>query len=175
MSGEIEPPSGADLLEIDKLFSQYVSGANQTLNVVGDSVEPSGAGSAPIEWLSTAFKTLELNVTLPGLQQQLISEVSLIFPTDIVQTGIAEATFTLDNPFTAGLNVIEITSNATYQDLFLGEIDHVDVSSSPIHADGHSNVTSSQLPFNFNLDPTTIITLLSDGAENKGSSFSSMT
>lgn len=127
LSGEILPPSRNDMLEIDKLFSQYVSGVNQTLNVGGDSVEPSGPGSPAVAWLSTAFKTLELNVTLPGLQQQLIVGASLTFPTDIVQTGIAEATFNLDNPFTAGLNIIEVTANTTYKDLFLGEIDHLDI------------------------------------------------
>lgn len=168
LTGEIIPPSGNDLLEIDKLFSQYVSGLNQTLNVDGDSVEPGGSGSAEVGWLSTAFKTLDLNVTLPGLQATLITAASLTFPTDIVQTGIAQATFTLSNPFTAGLNVIEVMANTTYRDLFLGEIDHVDVSSDPIHADGHSNVTSQELPFKFNLDPTTIITLLTDGAANNG-------
>lgn len=168
LTGEIIPPSGSDLDEIDKLFSQYVSGLNQTLNVDGNYVEPGGEGTAEVEWLSTAFKTLELNVTLPGLQATLITAASLTFPTDIVQTGIAEATFTLSNPFTAGLNVIEVTANTTFRDLFLGEIDHVDVSSDPIHADGHSNVTSQELPFNFNLDPTTIIRLLTDGAADNG-------
>lgn len=162
------PPSGNDAAEIDKLFSQYVSGLNQTLNVDGDSVEPGGPGTAEIGWLSTAFKTLELNVTLPGLQTSLITAVSLTFPTDIVQTGIAEATFTLANPFTAGLNIVEASANATFRDLSLGDIDHVDLSASPIHADGHSNVTSQDLPFQFNLDPTTIITLLTDGASDNG-------
>lgn len=46
-----------------ELFSNYLAGQNQTLSVTGESVDP---GSGTIDWLSTAFKTLTINVTLPG-------------------------------------------------------------------------------------------------------------
>lgn len=46
-----------------QLFSSYLAGQNQTLSVTGESVDP---GSGTISWLSTAFKTLTINVTLPG-------------------------------------------------------------------------------------------------------------
>lgn len=45
----------------------------------------------------------------------------------------------------------------------LGAIENVDLS---FTAPGHQNTFSPELPFHFNLDPTMIITLLLDGAEN---------
>ena len=41
-------------------------------------------------------------------------------------------------------------------------------SSDPVHADGHTNVTSQELPFKFDLDPATIIELLSILAQQSG-------
>jgi hypothetical protein len=61
--GRIVPQSGSDLDTIGSLFSHFLAGDNQTLTVVGDSVNP---GSGNVGWLSTAFKTLNLSVTLPG-------------------------------------------------------------------------------------------------------------
>ena len=53
------------------LFSQFLSGENVTLQTRGDSVQPPGA-SGPVDWLSTAFKTLSLDVILPGEKLQVI-------------------------------------------------------------------------------------------------------
>ena len=100
------------------------------------------------------------------MHPNLISSATLELPTDIAQTGIASASFTLDNPFTASINLLEVTSTVTYQQLTIGTIDHVDLASSPVHANGHSSITSPQLPFKFNLDPLTIIQLLLSGAQN---------
>lgn len=65
LSGRIIPQSGSNLDTIGKLFSGFLAGDNQTLSVVGDSVQPSGSNGA-VSWLSTAFKTLTLSVILPG-------------------------------------------------------------------------------------------------------------
>lgn len=65
LSGRIVPQSGSDLDTIGTLFSNFLAGENQTLSVVGDSVQPTGSGDE-VTWLSTAFKTLTLSVVLPG-------------------------------------------------------------------------------------------------------------
>lgn len=65
LSGRIVPQSGSDLDTIGQLFSGFLAGENQTLSVVGESVQPSGS-NGPVTWLSTAFKTLTLSVILPG-------------------------------------------------------------------------------------------------------------
>ena len=64
LSGRITPKSGGELVSIGKLFSQFLAGQNQTLSVQGVFVQPSG--TAAVGWLSSAFKTLTLQVILPG-------------------------------------------------------------------------------------------------------------
>lgn len=81
-----------------------------------------------------------------------------------MQTKLAQVTFGLANPFTASINLNTVFANATYGSLDIAVIDHVTLSS-PIHADGHSNITSSTLPLEFNTDPATIIALLEDQAK----------
>lgn len=105
-------------------------------------------------------------VNIPGLGNTLISSASLIFPTNIAQSGFAQASFALANPFTASINLLEISASATYGNLTLGKISNVDRSSDPIHADGHANITSPNLPFGMNMDPSSIIEFLTTAAQN---------
>jgi len=65
LTGRMIPQSGNGLAVMGRLFSEYLAADNVTLSVVGDTVQPTGT-SAPVAWLSTAFKTLTLDVTLPG-------------------------------------------------------------------------------------------------------------
>lgn len=99
-------------------------------------------------------------MTIPGIHQNLITSASLTFPINIVDTGVATTSFTLANPFTASINLLKLGATATFHGLTLGTIPSIDASAHPIHADGHSGVTSPGLPLNFNLDPQTIIKLL---------------
>jgi hypothetical protein len=64
LSGRITPKSGDELAAVGKLFTQFLAGQNQTLSVQGNFVQPSG--TAAVGWLSDAFKTLTLQVILPG-------------------------------------------------------------------------------------------------------------
>ncbi len=75
LSGRIVPQSGSDLGSIGELFSVYLAGHNQTLLAKGDTVQPNASG--PVGWLSTAFKTLELEVTLPGQKFDVIQSIQL--------------------------------------------------------------------------------------------------
>ena len=143
------------------LLENFLQGVTSETTIQGSQ------DSTTIASLKLALSEIRLTpVEIPALHQNLISTASLELPTNIVQTGIASASFTLDNPFTASINLLEVTSTVTFQQLTIGKIDHVDLSSSPVHANGHSSVTSPQLPFKFNLDPLTIIQLLSAGAQN---------
>jgi hypothetical protein len=76
LSGRIVPQSGADLSNIGQLFSNFLSGQNSSLVAKGDNVTPPGA-SEPVTWLSEAFQTLELSVTLPGKQFKIIQSIDL--------------------------------------------------------------------------------------------------
>ncbi len=123
--------------------------------------------STSIESLQLAMSKITLSpVNIPGLGNTLISSASLIFPTNIAQSGFAQASFALANPFTASINLLEISASATYGNLTLGKISNVDRSSDPIHADGHANITSPNLPFGMNMDPSSIIEFLTTAAQN---------
>ncbi|KIJ67573.1 hypothetical protein HYDPIDRAFT_180379 [Hydnomerulius pinastri MD-312] len=152
--GSSETAAGQAMLE------NYLQGVDSNTVIMGST------SSTPIESLQSALSQIKLSpVTIPALHQNLIGSASLEFPTDIAQTGIASTSFTLSNPFTASINLLELSATATFQNLTVGTISHVDRSSDPIHADGHSNITSPTLPFSFNLDPMVIIQLISISAQ----------
>lgn len=65
LTGRMVPQSGNALNVMGQLFSEYLAAGNITLNVTGQSVQPTGS-SSPVAWLSDAFSTLTLAVTLPG-------------------------------------------------------------------------------------------------------------
>ncbi|KAJ7072466.1 hypothetical protein C8F01DRAFT_1299136 [Mycena amicta] len=153
-------PQGSSALTAGQaMLENFLQGINSDTVIAGTSA------STPIQSLQQALSEIHLSpVTIPALHQNLLESATIEFPTDIVQTGIAQASFVLSNPFTASLNLLKVGATATYHTLTLGTIDS-DVSSDPIHADGHSSVTSPTLPLKFNLDPLTIIGLLSTLAQ----------
>ncbi|KAI0268735.1 hypothetical protein BC834DRAFT_651204 [Gloeopeniophorella convolvens] len=154
-------PQGDAVPAGQALLQNYLQG------IVSDTTIQGSQSSTAIDSLKVAMSDIHLTpVQVPALHQNLITSASLELPTNIVQTGIASASFVLVNPFTASINLLRVTSTVTFGPLTLGKIDNVDLSSSPVHADGHSSVTSQQLPFEFNLDPLTIIQLLLTGAQN---------
>jgi hypothetical protein len=65
LSGRIIPQSGSNLNTIGQLFTEYLQADNIPLVVKGQSATPTGSNT-PVSWLSAAFKTLSLNVNLPG-------------------------------------------------------------------------------------------------------------
>jgi hypothetical protein len=143
------------------LLENYLQGVTSDTTIQGSQ------GSTAIDSLKVAISDLRLTpVEIPALHQNLISSAALVLPANIVQTGIAYASFTVSNPFTASINILEVTSAVKYEELTIGNIDHADLTTAPVHANGHSNITSPRLPFKFNLDPFTIVQLLLSAAQN---------
>ena len=142
------------------MLENYLQGVDSDLAIQGTD------DTTPIDSLGPALAQIRLDpVTIPALHQNLITGASLTFPTDIVQTGLASTSFTLSNPFTASINILRVAARATYGDIFLGEINNVELS---FHVDGHSNATSESLPFEFNLNPVDIINLLLTRSQQTG-------
>lgn len=138
-----------------QMLENYLQGVQSSTTISG------GDHATDIESLQPALSKIVLTpVNIPPLHQNLITSATLVFPIDIVQTGIANVNFVLSNPFTAAINLLKMDAVAMYESFTLGEIKNVDRTSDPIHADGHSNITSPTLPFNFNLNPVDIINLL---------------
>ena len=137
------------------LLEHYLQGINVDTAIVGDTT------ATNIQSLQSALSQIHLfPVTIPALNQTLIKSVSLTFPKNIAETGIATTSFTLSNPFTASINLLRMSASASFQSINLGSIPDTDISSHPIHVEGHSDVTSPGLPFDFNLEPVAIIELL---------------
>ena len=148
-------PQGGALSAGRALLQNFLQGVDAETTIAGST------GSTDIESLQPALSQISLSpVTIPGIHQNLIKSASLTFPIDIVDTGFATTSFTLANPFTATVNLLKLGATATFHGLTLGTIPNIDASAHPIHADGHSEVTSPGLPLKFNLDPPTIIKLL---------------
>ncbi|KAF5351977.1 hypothetical protein D9756_007389 [Leucocoprinus leucothites] len=141
------------------LLENYLQGINADTAIIGST------SATNIDSLKPALSEIHLSpVTIPALNQTLIKSVSLTFPKNIVDTGVATASFSLSNPFTASINLLRLGASASYQGIHLGSIPNTDISSHPIRAEGHSDVTSPGLPFIFNLDPVAIIGLLRTAA-----------
>ncbi|TDL25981.1 hypothetical protein BD410DRAFT_895443 [Rickenella mellea] len=156
-------PHGGATSAGQTLLQNYIQGVDSSTTIVGST------GSTPIDSLGPALAEIKLSpVNIPAIHQNLITSTSLTFPTDIVKTGVASVTFALSNPFTASINLLKVDATATFHGLTLGTIKNVDLSSSPIHANGHSDITSPTLPFQFNDQPTIVIQLLLLRAQETG-------
>lgn len=144
------------------LLEDFLQGVNVNTVIAGST------SATDIQSLKDALSQIHLSpVTIPALNRTLIKSVSLTFPTNIVDTGIATTSFTLSNPFTASINLLRVSASASFHGITLGTVPNADISSSPVHANGHSDVTSPGLPLKFNLDPVAIVSLLQQAsAEN---------
>jgi hypothetical protein len=144
------------------LLEDFLQGVNV------DTVIAGSTSATNIQSLKDALSQIHLSpVTIPALNRTLIKSVSLTFPTNIVDTGVATTSFTLSNPFTASINLLRVSASASFHGITLGTVPNADMSSNPIHANGHSDVTSPGLPLKFNLDPVAIVSLLQQAsAEN---------
>ncbi|KAH9485291.1 hypothetical protein JR316_0002199 [Psilocybe cubensis] len=148
-------PQGEALEAGQALLQNFIQGIDAVTAIGGST------SSTPIESLQLALSQIHLSpVTIPGLHQNLITSASLTFPIDVVSTGVASTSFSLSNPFTASVNILRLGATATFHGLTLGTIPTTDTSPHPISAPGHGDVSSPVLPFNFNLDPSSIIQLL---------------
>lgn len=153
-------PTGAAVAQGQQLLENYIQGVDSETTIQGST------SSTPIASLQQALSQIKLTpVTIPALHQPLITSATLEFPVNIAQTGIAQASFVLDNPFTASISILELSTTAIYNGLTLGKFENVDVSSNPITAAGHQSITSPLLPLNFNLNPLVIVQLIVETAQ----------
>ena len=155
------PQGAANVAAGQMLLENYVQG------IVSDTVIAGSRDTTPIASLKQALSGIRLNAQIPPLQQLLITEAALVIPKDIAQTSIASATFTLRNPFTASINLLQVLADASYQGIFLGRIDE-NLRNRVITAPGRTTITSYPLPFRFNLDPKNLIRFVSAAAAATG-------
>ncbi|KAF8958995.1 hypothetical protein BGZ46_001857 [Entomortierella lignicola] len=126
--------SDAGLKALGDMFRMALNGGTPNLIVQGKSVTPA---SGPVSWLSSAFSSLTMNVTLPSLGKQ-----------DII-TGITLKTMTLDftgsNPYSVMTSSDDI--EATFHIPFAFPLSITQVAENiNIQLPQGSNVASLQLP-----------------------------
>ncbi len=116
-------PQGSDAASAGRtLLENYIQGVDAETSITGST------DSTSIKSLQMALSEIVLSpVTIPAIHDTLIKSTSLTFPTDIVNTSIARASFILANPFTASINLLTVGATATYRGLTLGTIQDVDV------------------------------------------------
>ena len=109
-------PQGGAVPAGNALLEAFIQGSDSNTVISGFT------GSTPIQSLQSALAQIHLSpVTIPGIKQNLIRSASLTFPTNIVNTGVAATSFTLANPFTASINLIQLSATATFHNLTLGQ------------------------------------------------------
>ncbi|KAF9451269.1 hypothetical protein P691DRAFT_757432 [Macrolepiota fuliginosa MF-IS2] len=156
-------PQGDAVSSGRTLLQDFLQGINVDTAIVGST------SATDIQSLQQALSQIRLSpVTIPALNTTLIKSVSLTFPINIVDTGIATTKVTISNPFTASINLLRVEASASFHNVSLGSVPNIDLSSNPIRAEGHSEVTSPGLPFKFNLDPVAIISLLQQSSAQNG-------
>lgn len=72
LTGLIQPQSGDGIRTTGILFSNFLAGVEQTLQAKGLSVTSPAQPDHPVGWLSASFKTLAIDVVLPGRVQAFI-------------------------------------------------------------------------------------------------------
>ncbi|PWZ00897.1 hypothetical protein BCV70DRAFT_84414 [Testicularia cyperi] len=77
LEGSITAKSGQDLANTGILFTNFLQGVTQILQVKGVSVVTQANGNRAVNWLSAAFRTLTLDVTLPGQVYQIIYSITI--------------------------------------------------------------------------------------------------
>ncbi|RUS28691.1 hypothetical protein BC938DRAFT_481562 [Jimgerdemannia flammicorona] len=144
-----------------QLLASFLGGQNASVNIQGFN------GSTNIVSLNGGLSQIRLGSTLPGLQSKLVNSTNLVVLPDTAATSIAQTYVTINNPFSAGLNIVKINAAVTYSGMPVGNI-IVDISSNPIVVSGKASASSSALPITLNVDPTAIALLLRENAQNSG-------
>ncbi|GAA5969858.1 hypothetical protein JCM21900_004182 [Sporobolomyces salmonicolor] len=155
-----QPSGGSAQAAGQLLLENYVQGVNSSTIIQGTD------STTPIASLQDALKSIQLGTIIPALNQNLITQASLTFPIDIADTGLANAVVTLQNPFTATINLLQVLTNATYNGIYLGQVN--EKLSPAFTTSGHSTASSQNLNFDLDTDPKNLINFLEAVANANG-------
>lgn len=133
-TGQITDQSNnpAGIAALGVLFSQFLAGVNQTLQLRGVSVVTTANGNQPVSWLSAAFKRFQTDALLPGHIYQIIYAITLsdltasIFGPDpyLIKGGTNQTIAIFSNPFHFSLQPIRAAPQIvlTYQNADTAQI-----------------------------------------------------
>ncbi|CAO1623850.1 unnamed protein product [Parajaminaea phylloscopi] len=121
--GAITDQSGnaAGLAALGVLFSEFLAGVNQTLQLRGVSVVTTANGNQPVSWLTNAFKRFQTDAILPGHIYQIIYAItlsdltaSILGPNPyVIQGGTNQTIAIFANPFHFSLHPLRAAPQIT--------------------------------------------------------------
>ncbi|MCO5588347.1 hypothetical protein L7F22_042302 [Adiantum nelumboides] len=158
-------PIGADNVAAGQvLLENYIQNITSTAIVLGTSQ------TTPIESLKQALAQIQLTTQIPALNQLLVQRTFLTVPKNIAQNGgIASVTVTINNPFTAGIHLLELHAAANFQDITVGRIDqNLAATNNIVNAPGHQISTSQPIPFNIDIRPKNLLRFILAAAQAYG-------
>lgn len=131
-------------------LSDFVGKTDVQLSIAGFNE------STPIASLAAAMETLNIDVTLPALQTNLLNTAALeILPTTGKSSNVSQVTVSLVNPFTTPLDITSISSTVSAFGVTLGTINSTTKFANP----GKSTTTSPGLDLDMNFDPATLFSV----------------
>ncbi|PWN18638.1 hypothetical protein BCV69DRAFT_252553, partial [Microstroma glucosiphilum] len=171
ISTEIDyaPQGAANVAAGQVLLENYVQ------NVTSSAIVAGTDQTTNIPSLVQALAQIRLNTEIPPLFKMIVIEAALEVPTDIAQTGVASATVMIANPFTASINILDLSAQAIYfgpsqyGQIILGTINQ-NFESDPLVNPGMTTTTSRSIPINLNIDPKNLIHFILTAAANTGTS-----
>ncbi|KAK0556496.1 hypothetical protein OC844_005834 [Tilletia horrida] len=155
-----DPQGGAAISAGREVLENYVANLTSTVSVAGSR------DSTPIASLKQAISGISLDAAVPALNKLLIIATKLTIPADVAQTSTALVSFTLDNPFTASINLFKLQATASYDGIVLGTINTSP--NPPIRAPGHQQVTSDELPFQLTKNLNDLVKFIIVAGQNTG-------
>lgn len=144
-----EPHGAENKASGQKMLENYVQGIKSEAEIRGSR------SATDVESLKEALSGIKLPTTIPPLHQLLIPNARLKIPKNIAATFKALTSFTLQNPFTASINLEKVKADVVYEGIRIGRINE-DLSSNPISAKGHKTITSREVPVQLNHDLKTL-------------------
>jgi hypothetical protein len=148
-----DTPEGTETLR------KFLASENTVLQIQGYD------GSTTYGSLLPAFKSMNVQSELPGLQTKLLNSAKLtVLPTTGRENNLAHTQVALNDPFTSGFTVVTVKSTVEYSGMTLGKIEQ----DTNFACAGKSTTTSPDLNFDMNLDPATMFTVLRNLAVEAG-------
>ena len=132
-------------------LTKFLAGEDTQLSIRGYD------GSTTIQSLLPAFKSMNIDASLPGMKVKLLESAKLtVLPTTGHGNNIAHTKVTLTDPFTSGFTIVSVNSTVEYHGISMGTIQQA----TNFEVASKQSTTSPDLDFNLNLEPSTLFTVL---------------
>lgn len=155
-SADFDPNRAAIGLET---LNRFISGLDTVVDIIGTRE------SSTLPPLSVALANLQLNSTLPGLLDNIVSSANLtVLDTTGVTDNVANSVVSTKNPFTSALIITRIEANASSHGIYLANTN----TKLQFTAQGHATTESPIVPLYLNLNPPDLFGIIRALAIDEG-------